>query len=55
MKKLFKILCVIGALLIVTGAGASDLGYTNFFTTILIGAIGLLSLIIGLKGLKIMN
>ena len=55
MKSIYKIITVIGSLLLLCSIGASDLGCPNF-TAMLTGAlIGLMMFAIGLKGLKIIN
>lgn len=55
MKRIFKILTVIGSLLMLVSMGASDLGCQNFGTILTGALIGLIMWVIGLKGLKIIN
>ena len=54
MERIFKIIALIGTLIIMVALGASDNGYSNFTLLLFTGLIGLLMLIVGLKGSKIM-
>ena len=55
MKTIYKILTIVGSLLILGSIGASDLGCSNFSSLLTGALIGLIMWVIGLKGTKIMN
>lgn len=55
MERIFKIIALIGAIIMLFAMGASDNGYYNFSILVFAGLIGLLMVIVGLKGSKIMQ
>lgn len=55
MERIFKFIALIGAIIIAVTAGASDNGTLEITNIVFGGSIGLLMLIVGLKGSKIMQ
>lgn len=55
MERIFKLIALIGVIIILVTAGISDNGYLATSNILKSGLIGLLLLIVGLKGSKIMQ
>ena len=55
MNRIYKSIALIGAIIMLFAMGASDNGYSNFAVVWYAGLIGLLMVVVGLKGSKIMQ